>query len=173
MSLYTQDELDDLARGALEHLTGQLVVRTAEASFTSRFPRSDFELEVKGNLSLDVGRTRDGLGVLGTFKLSAVAPEADESDPDAQWSVEVKLQGLWHAREPEAVTDDQLRAFAVKVGMMTLFPYARAHVQAAVVASGWAPLTLDVLTNNAELLRSPDDPERVELDLITVQASLG
>ena len=171
----SRDEVAELASQVVARLLPGLLVRTQESRFWSTTPDEEVlqGIVVSAGIDVSVGRRSQSVDVKTTYNVDALRrPEgADDSAgdlPAEAWRSSVVLHGQWHIEEPQTLSDDAVRAFAVKVGVMTLHPYARAHIQTAVVAAGWPTYTLDVLTHQDDLFVSEDDPESVDLNLVTL-----
>lgn len=160
------ETLHDYARTVVDQLAPGLLVRVAELSLESEIPQGG-NLEVEGQLSIKVGLDSEthALGCSVNYSLTAV-PEEDASRP--MWRVALEMDGQWAlVGSAENLTDDHLRAFAVKVGLMALHPYARAHIQNAVTSTGWPPYALDVITA-PDALFGGDQEGSVDLEGISV-----
>ena len=171
----THDEVVDLASEVLGRLSPGLLIRTQEAHFRSTTPDDDVLRRIAVSADIDVvtNRSSDAIEVKTTYNISAFGSDesqANEDPPSGEgWMCGVTIHGQWRVRDANELSDDAVRAFALKVGVMALHPYARAHIQGAVVASGWPAYTLDVLTHQDQLFVSEEDPEEVDLSLITIE----
>lgn len=184
------EQVTALAAEVVDLSITQMLVRLGSATFSSEPPVSG-NLEVHASIALGVTWETNESGA-GRFVLSsrytieavhpakeggAVTDErnrasddsaGEEDDPKQAWSCEVEMQGQWVFADAAHLTPDNLRAFAARVGIMTLHPYARARIQMLVTESGWPPYTLDVLTSQDELFADQSDPTLLDLDGITV-----
>lgn len=173
----THDEVTELASRVITRLTQGLLVRTQESRFRSTTPDDDVmrRIELRAGVDLSVVRRSAAVDVKSTYHIDALASgeegQADDGDPRDGWSCSVTIHGQWPVDGAADLSDESIKAFAARVGVMTLHPYARAHVQAAVSASGWPPFTMDVLTAHDELFRSEELPGEVDLSLIALETS--
>lgn len=171
----SRDEVTTLASQTVGHLAPGLLVRTQESRFWSTTPDDEVlhGIAVSAGIDITVGRQPGALYVKSTYNIDALR-RTQRSDvptdemPAEGWRCSVVIHGQWQTDDSESLSDDALRAFAVKVGLMALHPYARAHVQSAVAAAGWPTYTLDVLTQQDDLFSSEEDPDEIDLDLVTV-----
>ncbi|MBM0128051.1 protein-export chaperone SecB [Pimelobacter simplex] len=172
------EEVDDLAGQVVHRLLSRLLVRLAGVKLTTALPvDSDFAVTAAISLAVDCQTDSDGDGIYiltCTYSVSAVPTEDGEGpaeDREPAWTCTVDIQGQWVIRGVGDLTDDHLRAFAAKVGIMALHPYARSHIQSLITESGWPPYTLDVLTPQDELFIDSDDPEQIDLSGITLSTT--
>lgn len=173
------EEVDGLAGEVVSRLLSRMLVRLAGVSFASEAPE-DADLAVRASISLDVRCQTDEDGD-GIFRLTcayrlAAEPTVEDGldsvdDPKPAWSCTVEIQGQWIIRSVGELTANHLRAFAARVGLMALHPYARSQVQSLVTESGWPPYTLDVLTPHSDLFSDADRPEELDLSGISVALS--
>jgi preprotein translocase subunit SecB len=83
-------------------------------------------------------------GTLYSYSLYDVS--AVTRDNESAWEVKLEMVGLWDVADGTGQFDDEhLSCFALAIGSMTLHPYARENVQAAVSRMGYPPFTLDML----------------------------
>lgn len=171
----THDEVVALASEVVDQLLPGLLVRTQEAHFRSTTPDDEVLQRIVVKAGLDVAASRSGtaLGVRTTYTLDALGGEDAETvdDPETAegWACRVTIHGQWRVRDADDLSNEAVQAFAIKVGVMALHAYARAHIQAAVVASGWPAYTMDVLTAQDDLFVNEEAPEEVDLSLISVE----
>lgn len=171
----THDEVSELAKQVLGRLLPGILVRTQEARFWSSTPDDDVlgDIVVSAGIDMSVFRHPQSLDVRAAYTVDALRRSnesggSDEGLPAEGWRSSVVLHGQWHVEDAEKLSDDQARSFAVKVGLMTLHPYARAHVQSAVISAGWPTFTLDVLTAPDDVFVNQQEPDQVDLSLISL-----
>lgn len=183
MSTLTTDEVDRLASEVISSGLAKVQIRLAEIEFTSSPPSrlsvdvsasiataGNFERNNDGNLARIVLNVRYTLIATGLPYDEQAPEQPDEDQPDAAeaWRCEVEMQGQWLLSQPSDVTADHIRAFALRVGLMAIHPYARSHIQSLVAESGWSLFTMDVLTNVDSIFASPEDPNLLDLEGIEV-----
>lgn len=175
MSLLTPDEVHELAKGIADQLAPGILIRTASAHLEAGLPVGG-EMSLSAGIELRVARPSSLVGlpdksllVRARYAIEATPQNEDVPPlPRAGWKCEVELHGLWKLEDEGDLADDQLRAFAARVGLMALHPYARSHVQNAVTEAGWPAFTLDVMTPSGALFESPESPGMCDLDGIEV-----
>lgn len=183
MSNVSEAEAGDLARAVLDQVTGECDVRVARIAVNAGPPTGEARLSVDIALTMAVNfSSRGNLLCLSRYELTATPVDDDkrgsddgavaetaEGDTstvdkpiDDQWDAMIEVHGMWKLESREGLTGEHAQAFALAVGAMTLHPYARAHLQSAVAATGYPGYTLQVLS---PLLRA-DDEGVVDLDQV-------
>lgn len=172
MTTYTAEQVSDLAQSVLDALQPGLQVRVARVDFNSDPPADNVRLNVAGEVTVRVGAASESneqgrrtFVVASQYDLTTLRSLEDGSTEVFGWKCTVDVHAQW-STSAATLTDDQLRAFAVRVGMLTIHPYARAQVQSAVSASGWGAFTIDVIGQQDHLFASEDDPEVLDLESI-------
>jgi preprotein translocase subunit SecB len=159
------DAVHENAKAVVDRLLPGLLVRAARSTFESQVPQ-DGTLEVAGQLSVKAGLDANTRAVSCAVTYHLMATR--DGDPTSKaWEVELEVNGQWQVESVADLTDDQLRSFAMKVGLMALHPYARAHIQTAISASGWPPYALDVITS-PDAIFGVDEAGHVDLEGVSV-----
>ena len=162
MSGVSLDRLHELAGEVASRLVpGQLLVRVVKLDMSSQEPQGG-NVSVDAQISLMVSSpTAHQSSLACTSTYTVVARKTDDHDA-LMWQVVVAVSGQWGLDSTDGLQDAHARAFAIKVAVMTLHPYARTQIQNAVLATGWPAYVLDVLQSPESIFT--DEEGRVDLE---------
>lgn len=106
------------------------------------------------NVSADIRVRGIQLGEFGQvqswawYEVSATAQSEEEESGREAWTVTMELVAEYWAHDAEEFpqfTQDELTAFSLVIGLMTIHPYARETVQSLTGRMGYPPFTLEML----------------------------
>lgn len=175
MTLLSRDEIQNHAAAIVERLIPGLLIRTSAASIETGFPLGG-DMDISASIELTAHRpsslaTSPIQGLMVEVEYTVEATFTDQSALTLGrngWRCQVALQGLWNIEGDKDPSDNELRSFAARVGVMALHPYARSHIQQAVTEAAWPPFTMDVLTPAGAIFESAEHPGMCDLDGIQV-----
>jgi hypothetical protein len=167
MTQVNADELIRLASEVLAKLSsGDIQVRTARLLVDSEAPEA-VALWTDGQVSLGVTEIDSDvrhIGCASQYEVSAYR-DGEGAGASPRWNVAVTIHGQWNVSDFDGLTQDHLRAFAIKIGVMTLHPYARAAIHTAVSPTLWPPYTLDMISQPEVLFA--DEDGLIDLDAVS------
>lgn len=131
------DQVDLLGVRANEvHATGP------DASLGANPAEAVGTLDVTNELGVQGRQRKEFVDCMSRYTVSA---KSEDGGGDAAWRVSVTVVGTWQARSHPSFSEDELRAFSLVIGSITLHPYAREVVQSTVTRLGFPPYTLQML----------------------------
>ena len=102
----------------------------------------------------------DGTGFVYTLLRYKVRAVKESSDDAEAWSVDARFVATYRMSTEEDFDDDDLTAFGLAIGLMTVHPYAREAIQSFVSRMGYPPFTLGLMAP----LTGGEDSELVEVN---------
>lgn len=142
------------AQEVLGRVTAGCDIRVAHLEVTAGAPVHRVSLDVEVSLAMSVNYAADQ-AIVCVSRYEVTAQPADDDDLNAAsdedgWVARIEVHGVWPLSSCEALSAQHAQAFGLAVGAMALHPYARAHLQSTVAATGYPVFTLGVLNSLME-----------------------